>query len=237
MDETNNRYFDIVAGDTAKEVIITVEGLQQAQNHAKPIIGAKLTIKIHELIKYIPHPLAKLIDAIIRGINSINSENLNTKFEINLEFSGDLNCNIKAFQINALNSFSQNMSITTKESYIEGTFTVKLGIELSGKGKVRIPWTKYKFDFGSKAEAYLKAYWDAKLFLSNQKDGLYGQFSGGFSGLKGKIIVEIYVGAATFTVYDAEDTWFEPEDANPESDISRDEGQKSIKIPIIESYK
>ncbi len=33
MDETNNRYFDIIAGDTAKEVIITVEGLQQAQNH------------------------------------------------------------------------------------------------------------------------------------------------------------------------------------------------------------
>lgn len=205
--------------------------------YASPLIGADLTLKIHEMVKYIPHPLAKLIDGIITGFNKLNSENLETKFEVNLVFSGELNANINAFQINMVDTRAQLSSEKNEKSYIEGVFTVKLEVILVGKGKVTIPYTSYEFNFGAKAEAYLKAYWDAKLFLTNQKDGLFGQFSGGFSGLKGKIIVEIIAGPMTFTVYDKEDTWFEPDDANPESDVNSDEGQKPLMIPLIEAAK
>ena len=199
--------------------------------YASPLIGAELKLKIHELVKYIPHPIAKIVDGIITGINSLKNENVETKFEVNLIFTGNLNANINAFQISVVDSFKESNT----KSYVEGVFTVKLEVILLGKGKVSIPWTNYKFNFGAKAEAYLKAYWDAKLFLVNQEKGLYGQFSGGFSGLQGKIIVEVIVGPMTFTVYDVEDTWFEPEDVNPESDTSKDNGQKSIRLPLIEN--
>lgn len=205
--------------------------------YASPLIGADLTLKIHELIKYIPHPLAKIVDGIITGFNKLSGENVETKFEVNLVFSGELNANINAFQINVLDTQAQLAAAGNQKSYVEGVFTVKLEVILLGKGKITIPWTSYEFNFGAKAEAYLKAYWDAKLFLTNQKEGLYGQFSGGFSGLKGKIIVEIIVGPMTFTIYDAEDTWFEPDDANPESDVTNDNGQKPLMLPIIEAAK
>lgn len=202
---------------------------------ASPLIGGELTLRIHELVKYIPHPIAKVIDGIITGINSLKSENLEAKFEVNLIFKGELNANIRAFQLSAIDSFTELKQVSNDKSYIEGAFTVRLEILLLGKGKVSIPWTKYKFNFGAKSEASLTAYWDAKLYLTTQEKGLFGQFSGGFSGLTGKIIVEVYVGPMTFTVYDEEDTWFKPDDVNPESDTNKDDGQKPIQLPLISS--
>ncbi|SDD17946.1 hypothetical protein [Niabella drilacis] len=218
----------LVAGKTHKV------GMQGSLDwFASPLIGAALTIKLHQLIGYIPHPLAKVIDGVISGINSIKGEHLNLKFEVNLVFEGKLNINIRAFQINSVNTTRENLSTPSEKSYIEGVFTVKLGITLEGKGKVRVPWTRYNFNFGAKAEASLKAYWDAKLKLQTREKGLMGALSGGFSGIKGQIIVEVIVGPATFTVYDKEDTWFKPDDVNPESDVSRDDGQKDILVPLI----
>ncbi|MFV0345697.1 MAG: hypothetical protein ACK5IQ_05550 [Bacteroidales bacterium] len=202
---------------------------------AEPLIGAKLVLKIHELIKYIPHPLAKIISEVISGINKVRSNNIKTKFEINLVFNGDLVANISALNLNTIDVLQDTSKRTSSESYVKGVFNVRLELLILGKGKVSIPWTKYKFNFGAKAEASLTAYWDAKLYLTTQEQGLYGQFAGGFSGLKGQIIVEIYVGPMTIPVYDKEDTWFEPDDVNQESDTSKDTGQKAISLPIIES--
>lgn len=81
------------------------------------------------------------------------------------------------FEISAIDFNSNNKKSANQDSYITGEFTVKLEVLIIGKGLVRIHWTKNEFNFGAKAEAYLKTYSDAKLFLTSKEKGLYGQFS------------------------------------------------------------
>ncbi|TWP28478.1 hypothetical protein ETU09_06025 [Apibacter muscae] len=152
---------------------------------ADPLIGAEFTIDLLAAGSNL-HPVVKVIE---RGVR-VGLDILGGYFILEAIFYGNLAITIEAFKFNY-----QGLAFSQQPARIEGKMGIILSLELKVEGEIKNPIWKVEMSFTADAEA--DAYFGGTAKLGYDKDGIYADCVGKFSGLLFSAKIEVVIGKYT----------------------------------------
>jgi hypothetical protein len=166
---------------------------------ADPLIGAEFTIDLLAAGSSV-HPIVKVIQT---GVN-IGLDLLGGYFILEAKFYGNLEITIEAFKFN-----SSNLALSQEPAMIKGKMGASLILSLKVDGEIEAIGYKVKMKFSADAE--VNAYFGGTAQLAYDRQGLYADCVGKFSGLIFSAKIEVVINGYTRKI-DINKTVWESED-------------------------